>query len=54
MSSAWIIEPIDVLEYRAFRLLPGFPTAAPDQLSLERFEERLNHRIVEIIALATH
>ena len=44
----------DVLEYRTFRVLPGFPAVAPDQLDLEGFEECLTCRIVATIALAAH
>ena len=34
MPSAWIVEPIDVLEYCPFSLPPCFPSVAPDQLCL--------------------
>ena len=54
MTSAWIIEAIDILEYRAFCLAARVPTIAPDQLCLDGFEECLNHRIVVTIALAAH
>ena len=34
MATAGIIEPIDILEYRALGLTACIPTVAPDQLSL--------------------
>ena len=45
MTPTRVIKPVDVLEYCPFRLSSGFPTVAPDQLCLERFEECLNHGI---------
>ena len=54
MTSAWIIEAIDILEYRAFCLAACVPAVAPNQLGLDRFEERLNHRIVVTISLTAH
>ncbi len=54
MPPPWIIEAIDILEYRAFCLTACVPTIAPDQLYLDGFKERLNHRIVVTIALAAH
>ena len=54
MPPAWIIEPIDVLEYCSFCLPAGFPLLTPNQFNLQRFEERLNHGIVITIALAAH
>ena len=54
MPPRWIIEPVDILEYRALRLTPCFPACAPDQLRLDGFEERLNHGVVIAIAFAAH
>lgn len=54
MPPSWIIEPIDILEDRAFCLTTCVPTVAPDQLCLDGFEERLNHGIVVAISLPTH
>lgn len=54
MTPPWIIEPIDILEYRSFGLPSGFPSVPPDQLCLEGIEKRLNHSIVITIALAAH
>ena len=54
MPPPWIIEAVDVLEDRAFCLAACVPTIAPDQLSLDGFEERFNHRIVVTITLTAH
>ena len=54
MATAQIVEAIDILEYRAFRLTARVPTITPDQLGLDGFEERLDHGIVIAIALADH
>tara|TARA_B110000977_G_scaffold129919_1_gene165732 strand:- start:85 stop:282 length:198 start_codon:yes stop_codon:yes gene_type:complete len=54
VATTRIVEPIDILEDRAFSLTACVPTIAPDQLSLDGFEERFNHRIVIAIALAAH
>ena len=54
MTAAWIIKTIDILEDRTFCLTTCVPFVAPDQLSLDRFEERFNHGIVIAIALAAH
>ena len=54
MAAARVIEPIDILEDRALGLTACVPTIAPDQLSLDGFEERFNHGIVIAIALAAH
>ena len=34
MAAAWVIEPIDILEYRALCLTSCFPTVTPDKFSL--------------------
>ena len=54
MATARVIEPVDILEDRAFSLTACVPTVAPDQLSLVEFEERLDHRIIITISLAAH
>ena len=54
MSPTRVIEPVDVLEYRPFRLSSGFPSVAPYQLSLEGFEERFDHGIVITVSFAAH
>ena len=54
MAAARVIEPIDILEDRAFSLTACVPTITPDQLGLDGFEERLDHGIVIAIALAAH
>ena len=48
------VEPADILEERARSLALGFPTVAPDPLSLDGFEERLNHGIAVTIALSAY
>ena len=54
MATARVIEPVDILEDRAFSLTACVPTVAPDQLSLDGFEERLDHRIIITITFAAH
>ena len=54
MTSARVIKAIDILEDRTFCLTTCVPFVAPDQLSLDGFEERFNHRIVVTITLAAH
>ena len=54
MPSPRIVEPIDILEYRPFRLASCFPAIAPDQLCLERFEGRLDHGIVVAVSFSAH
>lgn len=53
-KAAWIVEPIDILEDRAFCLTACVSFVAPDQLSLDGFEERFNHRLDVAIAFAAH
>jgi hypothetical protein len=45
MAVARVIESVDILENSPFGLASCFPKIAPDQLSLDGFEERLNHGI---------
>ena len=54
MATAWIVEAIDILKYRAFCLTARVPTIMPDQLGLDGFEERLDHGIVVTISLTAH
>ena len=54
MATARVIKAVNVLEYLALGLTTCFPTVPPYQLSLNGFEERLNHEIVATITLATH
>ena len=54
MAAARVIEPIDILEDRALGLTSCVPSITPDQLSLDGFEERLDHRIIITISLAAH
>jgi hypothetical protein len=46
MPALWIVEAIDVFEQCYFRLPPGPPQAAPNQLSLKGFEESFNDGVV--------
>ena len=39
MAAAWIVEAVDILEYRPFCLAACVPAVAPDQLCLDGFEE---------------
>ena len=54
MPTARVIEAVDVLEDGGFGVATGFPRAAPDQLDLDGFEERLNGCIVIAVAFAAH
>ena len=54
MAAAWIVEAVDILEYRALCLAACVPAVAPDQLRLDGFEERFNHGIVVTITFAAH
>ena len=54
MPAPWIIEPVDILEYRPFGLTACIPSVTPDHLRLDGFKERLNHRIIITISLAAH
>ena len=54
MATARVIKAVNVLEYLALGLTTCFPTVPPYQLSLNGFEERLNHGIVVTIAFSTH
>ena len=54
MPAPWIIKSVDILEYRAFCLTACVPFVAPDQLSLDGFEERFNHGIVVAVTFAAH
>ena len=54
MTAAWVIEAVDVLEDGRFGLPTGFPGSPPDQLGLDRFEERLHCGIVIAVSFAAH
>ena len=54
MPAPCIIKSVDILEYRAFFLTACIPSVTPDQLSLDGFKERLNHKIIITISLAAH
>ena len=54
MPTARVIKAVDVLEGGGFGVATRFPRAAPDQLDLDGFEERLNGCIVMAVAFAAH
>jgi hypothetical protein len=54
MATAGVVEPDAVLEDGCLGLVPSSPFLPADQLCLQRFEERLDRRIVITIAFATH
>ena len=54
MTAARVIKAIDILKDSTFCLTACVPFVTPDQLSLDRFEERFNHGIVIAITLAAH
>lgn len=54
MSSAGVVEPVDVLKYSNFCLPPRWPFLPPHEFSLQRFEECFDGCIVVAIALTTH
>jgi hypothetical protein len=54
VPAPWIIKSVDILEYRAFCLTACIPSVTPDQLSLDGFKERFDHRIITTISLAAH
>lgn len=54
MAATDIVEPVDVLEDGGFSLSSRRPSLTPDQFPLQRFEERLDGRIVVAISFAAH
>jgi hypothetical protein len=54
VATARVIKAIDIMEDRALSLTACIPTVAPDQLHLDRFEERFDHEIVAQLTFATH
>lgn len=54
MPPSRIVEAVDVLEYGQLRVSARLPRPAPDELGLDRFEERLDGRVVIAVALAAH
>src|SRR5688500_6949442 len=49
-----VVPELDVLEHRRARLVARRPVAAVGQLSLERREEALGHRVVPAVPRAAH
>ena len=54
MPASWIIEPVDIFKQGQFDLSSRLPGGAPDELSLEGFEEGLYNRIIITISFPTH
>jgi hypothetical protein len=54
MSSAGVVEPVDVLEDGSLGLTPRWPALSPDEFRLHGFEEGLDGGIVITITLAAH
>src|SRR3954471_7910923 len=54
VAPAGIVEPIDITGQSVDGLRPHLEDSAPDQLALQRLEERLNHGVVVTVALARH
>ena len=54
MPAARVIEAVDVLKDGRLSLAAGLPSASPDQLRLDGFEEGLDSSVVIAIALAAH
>lgn len=54
MATAWAIEPIYVFKDRDVGLRPRLRWPPPDQLSLDRLEERFDSCVVVTTTLATH
>jgi hypothetical protein len=54
MPVSWIIEPVDIFKQGQFNLSSRLPGAAPDELSLESFEEGLYSRIIITIPFPAH
>lgn len=54
MPTARVTKAVDVLEYGGFGLAAGLPPAAPDQVSLDGFEECVDRCMVVEVALAAH
>jgi hypothetical protein len=54
VSVARIIKAVDVFEDRHPGMPAGVPGVPPDQLCLDRFEERLNRRSIIAISFSAH
>ena len=54
MSSAWIVEPIDILKECGFSFSPRRPCVPPDQFCFQRFEKSLYGCVIVAISLAAH
>ncbi len=54
MFASRVVEAVDVFEEGDLDLATGLPFAAPDEFSLQGFEEAFDGRIVVAIALAAH
>lgn len=54
MSSACVVEAIDVLEQSVGDLLSCLPFVTPDKFSFDGFEESFDSGVIITISLATH
>ena len=54
MAPDGVMEPVDVSGDGVFGLLAGLPGDWPDQLRLDGFEERLDHRVVAAFPAPAH
>jgi len=54
MPPSRIVEAVDVLEDGQLGVSARLPRPSPDQLSLDRLEERLDGGVVIAVALAAH
>lgn len=54
MSSARVVESVDILKERGLCFSPGCPCVPPDQFGFQGFEEGLNGRIIIAITFPAH
>jgi len=54
MAASRVVEAVDVFEDGHLSLPAGVPCVSPDQLCFDRFEERLNRRVIIAISFAAH
>ena len=54
MSSADVVEPVNVLKEGLGYLIAGRPSVTPDQLGFQGFKEGLDGGIVVTVALTAH
>ncbi len=54
MSTAWIVEAVDVFEDGDFDLSSCLPVSAPDHFGFEGFEKAFDSCVVIAISLSAH